>query len=73
MVIGTRTTRQMIEQGANMEGPLRWGNVLAGKLVELLWWGQEPRFTDLGCSYRAIWKDAYLKIRDRLQGIGPEF
>ena len=73
MVIGTRTTRQMIEQGANMEGLLRVGNVFAGKLIEALWWRQEPRFTDVGCTYRAIWKDAYLKIRDRLQGIGPEF
>ena len=63
----------MIEQGANMEGLLRVGNVFAGKLIEALWWGQEPRFTDVGCTYRAIWKDAYLKIRDRLQGIGPEF
>jgi dTDP-glucose pyrophosphorylase len=73
MVIGTRTTRQMIEQGANMEGLLRLGNVFVGKLVEALWWAQEPRFTDVGCTYRAIWKDAYLKIRDRLQGFGPEF
>jgi UDP-N-acetylglucosamine diphosphorylase / glucose-1-phosphate thymidylyltransferase / UDP-N-acetylgalactosamine diphosphorylase / glucosamine-1-phosphate N-acetyltransferase / galactosamine-1-phosphate N-acetyltransferase len=73
MVIGTRTTRQMIEQGANMKGLLRWGNVAVGKLVEALWWGQEPRFTDVGCTYRAIWKDTYLKIRDNLEGIGPEF
>lgn len=73
MVIGTRTTRQMIEQGANMEGPLRWGNVVVGKLVEALWWGQEPRFTDVGCTYRAIWKDAYLSIRDNLTSVGPEF
>jgi dTDP-glucose pyrophosphorylase len=73
MVIGTRTTRQMIEQGANMKGLLRWGNVFVGKLVEALWWGQEPRFTDVGCTYRAIWKDTYLKIRDNLKGVGPEF
>lgn len=73
MVIGTRTTRQMIEQGANMKGLLRWGNVAVGKFVEALWWGQEPRFTDVGCTYRAIWKDAYLKIRGNLEGIGPEF
>ncbi|MGA2586892.1 MAG: sugar phosphate nucleotidyltransferase [Candidatus Aminicenantales bacterium] len=73
MVIGTRTTRQMVEQGANMKGLLRWGNVFVGKLVEFLWWGHEPRFTDVGCTYRAIWKDTYLKIRDRLEGVGPEF
>ena len=38
MVIGTRTTRQMIEQGANVQVLLRWGNVFVGKLVEALWW-----------------------------------
>jgi dTDP-glucose pyrophosphorylase len=63
MVIGTRTTRQMIEQGANMDGILRWGNVVVGKLVEALWWSKEPRFTDVGCTYRALWRDAWRKIR----------
>jgi hypothetical protein len=66
MVIGTRTTRQMIEQGANMDGLLRWGNLLFGKLIEALWWEVEPRYTDVGCTYRAIWRDAYLKIRNYL-------
>ena len=66
MVIGTRTTRQMIEQGANMDGLLRWGNVVVGKLIEALWWKLEPRFTDVGCTYRAIWRDAYLRIRPYL-------
>jgi dTDP-glucose pyrophosphorylase len=73
MVMGTRTTRQMIEQGANMRGLLRLGNLFVAKLVEVLWWAQEPRFTDVGCTYRAIWRDAYLKIKDNLRGIGPEF
>lgn len=73
MVIGTRTTRQMVEQGTNMHGIVRWANVIVGKLIEALWWGQEPRFTDVGCTYRAIWKDVYGKIRGRLVGKGPEF
>src|SRR6185295_49286 len=73
MAIGTRTTRQMVEQGSNMRGLLRWGNVVVGKIVEVLWWGQEPRFTDVGCTYRAIWKEAWFKIRDRMEGVGPEF
>jgi dTDP-glucose pyrophosphorylase len=73
MVIGTRTTREMIAQGANMRGPVRWGNVAVGKLVEALWWSQQPRFTDVGCTFRGIWKDNWYKIRGRIQGIGPEF
>ena len=73
MSIGTRTTRELIEQGANMVGALRWANVFVGKLVELMWWSQEPRFTDVGCSYRALWRDTWLRIRDRMRGVGPEF
>jgi glycosyltransferase involved in cell wall biosynthesis len=73
MVIGTRTTRELIVQGTNMRGLVRWGNVFVGKLVEAMWWSQEPRFTDVGCTFRGIWKEAWLKIRDRMQGVGPEF
>ncbi|MBF0207701.1 MAG: glycosyltransferase [Oligoflexia bacterium] len=73
MVIGTRTTKQLIKQGANMKFLLRWGNVLASKVLELLWIHQEPRFTDLGCTFRGIWKDSYYKIRDDLKSVGPEF
>jgi UDP-N-acetylglucosamine diphosphorylase / glucose-1-phosphate thymidylyltransferase / UDP-N-acetylgalactosamine diphosphorylase / glucosamine-1-phosphate N-acetyltransferase / galactosamine-1-phosphate N-acetyltransferase len=73
MVMGTRTTRQMIEQAANMDPLLRWGNIFFGKLIELLWWGQEPRFTDVGCTYRAIWKNSYRKIEPLLSNPGPAF
>jgi dTDP-glucose pyrophosphorylase len=73
MVIGTRTTRQMIEQGANMGSLLRWGNVTVGKIIEALWWNQEPRFTDVGCTYRAIWKTSYRTIRPYLRAAGPDF
>ena len=66
MVIGTRTTRQMIHQGANMDGLLRWGNVVVSKLIEALWWDCEPRLTDVGCTYRAIWRDAYRQVRPYL-------
>lgn len=73
MVVGTRTTKQMIEQGANMDALLRWGNVIAAKILQTLWIRQEPRFTDLGCTYRAIWRDSYQTIRANLSGTGPEF
>jgi dTDP-glucose pyrophosphorylase len=73
MVIGTRTTRQLVDQASNMRGLVRWGNVFVGKLIELLWWSEEPRFTDVGCTYRGIWKQEWLKLRDRIQSTGPEF
>jgi dTDP-glucose pyrophosphorylase len=74
MVLGTRTTKQMIEQAANMNFFLRWGNLAVAKLIELLWlYKSEPRLTDVGCTYRAIWKPVYYEIRDSLKGVGPEF
>src|SRR6185503_7444746 len=54
LVLGTRTTRQLVQQGANMDFLLRWGNVTAAKILELLWYvPNEPRITDVGCTYRA--------------------
>ena len=67
LAVGTRTTRQMIEQGANLRPVYRWLNVFFGKFVEILWWGQEPRYTDIGCVYRAIWKDSFEKISGELR------
>jgi UDP-N-acetylglucosamine diphosphorylase / glucose-1-phosphate thymidylyltransferase / UDP-N-acetylgalactosamine diphosphorylase / glucosamine-1-phosphate N-acetyltransferase / galactosamine-1-phosphate N-acetyltransferase len=74
MVLGTRTTKQMIEQAANMNFFLRWGNVVVAKLIELLWlYRYEPRLTDVGCTYRGIWKSVYYEIKGSLKGKGPEF
>lgn len=73
MVIGTRTTKQLICQGANMPFWLRMGNVFAGKFIELLWINKEPRFTDVGCTYRAFWKSDYEQLKDYFIGLGPEF
>lgn len=66
MAVGTRTTRQLTEQGANMSPLSRWANVALGKLVELLWWNLEPRFTDVGCPFRAFWKESFLRTSGRL-------
>ncbi|MDF3819879.1 sugar phosphate nucleotidyltransferase [Leptospira sp. 96542] len=66
MVIGTRTTRQMIEQGSNLKPLYRLVNLLMGKLVEVFWWGQEPRFTDVDCHYFSVWRDSYNQVRPNL-------
>lgn len=63
MVIGTRTTRQMIEQGSNLKPLYRLVNLFMGKLVEVFWWGQEPRFTDSDCHFFSIWKESYSRVR----------
>ena len=74
MVLGTRTTRQMVQQGANMDRKLRWGNVAMAKLLELFWFHpHEPRLTDVGCSYRALWADTWSKVGPGTRESGPSF
>jgi glycosyltransferase involved in cell wall biosynthesis len=74
MVMGTRTTRQMLEQGANMRFLLRWGNVFMAKFLQLCWLRpSEPRFTDVGCTYRALTRQTFDRIRGRLSETGPAF
>jgi dTDP-glucose pyrophosphorylase/ubiquinone/menaquinone biosynthesis C-methylase UbiE len=72
MVIGTRTTRQMIDQGSNMRGVVRAAHVLLAKTLELAYWRFEPRFTDIACAYRALWRSTYRIIRPQLTATGPE-
>lgn len=71
MVIGTRTTRQLIHQGTNMRGIVRIAHVLLAKLLEAGWWSYEPRFTDVGCAYRALWSSTYRLVRPKLVRRGP--
>lgn len=74
MVLGTRTTRQMVQQGANMDAKLRWGNVVMAKILELFWYlPHEPRLTDVGCTYRALWARTWTAIRDDTRETGPSF
>jgi glycosyltransferase involved in cell wall biosynthesis len=74
VVLGTRTTRQMVEQGANMGFLVRWANVTMAKILELLWYFPfEPRLTDVGCTFRAIRRDTWHRIRSGCEHAGPAF
>lgn len=74
LVMGTRTTSQMVDQAANMRSLLRWGNVIVGKLVEVFWYlSMEPRLTDVGCTYRALHRTTWLKIQPGVREAGPAF
>jgi NDP-sugar pyrophosphorylase family protein/ubiquinone/menaquinone biosynthesis C-methylase UbiE len=72
MVVGTRTTRQMIEQGTNMRGFVRAAHVVLAKLMQLLWLRFECRFTDICCVYRGLWRSTYVTIRENLSASGVE-
>lgn len=74
MVLGTRTTRQMVDQGGNMDRKLRLGNIAMAKLLELFWFlPHEPRLTDVGCTYRALWSRSWERIRTDTRETGPQF
>jgi glycosyltransferase involved in cell wall biosynthesis len=56
LVLGTRTTRELIWHGANMGWQLRWGNWLVAKLLQVLFDG--PSLSDCGCTLRLIRRSA---------------
>ena len=56
-----------------MRGVVRLANVLLAKLLELFWWQFEGRLTDVGCTFRAIWRSSYEEARLRITSPGPEF
>jgi glycosyltransferase involved in cell wall biosynthesis len=61
LVLGTRTSKELIWKGANMGWFLRIGNVLVAKMVELGFDG--PLMTDCGCTFRLIRREAARKIQ----------
>lgn len=73
-VFGTRTTRELIWQGANMEWFLRWGNWAVAKLVEVLF--NTSHLSDVGCTYRLFTRDLADQIAERMRiggnHAGPE-
>lgn len=52
MVLGTRTTRELIWAGSNMDFFLKWGNWAVAKLVEILF--NTSHISDVGCTYRLL-------------------
>ena len=56
VVLGTRTTREMIWADANMDWFLRWGNWAVAKLIE--WLFNTSHLSDVGCTYRLLRKEA---------------
>jgi len=70
-VLGTRTTREMIWQGANMGFALKWGNWGVAKMAEFLF--NASMLTDCGCTMRLISRSAYEKIEPCFTRTGNDF
>ena len=64
LVLGTRTTREMIFAEANMGWFLRQGNWAVAKLLELLF--NTPSLSDCGCTMRLVQREALERFVDRL-------
>lgn len=71
IVLGTRTTQELIWQNAHMPMALRLGNLLMAKLVEGLFGG--PSLSDCGCTFRLLTRSAYRQIRPFLTVGGSHF
>ncbi len=55
VVLGTRTTNELIWEGANMGAFLKWGNWGVAKMVEFLF--NTSHLSDIGCTYRLLTRD----------------
>lgn len=64
MVCGTRTTRELIWEGANMGWFLRFGNYAVAKALE--WLYGCCFLSDCGCTFRLIHRGAVERIRPDL-------
>lgn len=55
VVLGTRTTNELIWEGANMGAFLKWGNWAVAKMVEAMF--NTSHLSDIGCTYRLMNRD----------------
>lgn len=71
MVCGTRTTRELIWDEANMGWFLRFGNIVVAKMLEFLY--NAPSLSDCGCTMRLVRRDALHKFLAQLSVAGSHF
>lgn len=64
VVFGTRTTRELIWDDANMAALLRWGNWAVAKLIEALY--NTSHLSDVGCTYRLLRADTAKAVAESM-------
>ncbi len=65
VVLGTRTTRELIWADANMDWFLRWGNWAVAKLIEVLF--NTVHLSDVGCTYRVLRRPVAERVAAEMQ------
>ncbi len=71
MVCGTRTTRELIWEQANMGWFLRLGNIVVAKILQFLF--NAPSLSDCGCTLRLVRREAAQRINDKLTVTASHF
>ena len=71
MVCGTRTTRELVWEQANMGWFLRIGNWVVAKMLQFLYGG--PSLSDCGCTLRLTHRRRWRQIQDDLTVGGSHF
>jgi hypothetical protein len=71
LVLGTRATQELRERGTQMDWLINPVNQMVAKLLQIRFWG--TRFTDVGCTYRAMRVHPYLHLAPRLCVTGNSF
>lgn len=72
MVLGTRTEKELIEEGAKMDWFLLYGNIFIAKLIQLRFLGR-AKISDVGCTFRVIRREALDKIINQFTIGGSAF
>jgi glycosyltransferase involved in cell wall biosynthesis len=77
MVVGSRTHMAYTDSDSQMDWFFLWGNLFLAKILELRFFDMKflarARFTDVGCTMRAINKEALMEIIDALKTGGMHF
>ncbi|MCW4022843.1 MAG: glycosyltransferase family 2 protein [Candidatus Bathyarchaeota archaeon] len=76
-VLGTRTGQDLMDKWTQLDWFMVWGNLFLGALVQLKFWNAmcwgKIRLSDVGCTKRAIRREALEKIIDQLHVGGDHF
>ncbi len=77
MVVGTRTTQELLAQKSQLDWFYIGGNLLLAKMIQIKFWDVKHwgrvRLTDVGCTFRVIRREALEKIIDNLKVGGDHF
>src|SRR5205807_2225034 len=66
IVVGTRVVPGLVEPGSQMDYFFTWGNIAVSALLRLRFWDSQflgaARLSDVGCTFRAIRREALERI-----------